>query len=533
MQPLAPFSRPETYKLFAFVLSGVVLGSVSVALLIAGWSLALGIAITPLVVPVLIGIGAITRALANAERALAKELLGVELEAPPTPRAHGFWGRGWAVLTDRAMWKEQAYLVLRFFISVVALAPLFWFVEALITPFTYRWGWPDYGFWQPDTLAEGLLPFAAGAVGLLLWIQLVSPTARLSQQLARTLLGGKGGRVRRPEAVRASRRRALVVHAVLTGGVSAVLVAVWALTPPDYFWPVWPLLALGLALGIHAWVVLVQERPHIPEQTGGSRGLATHIGISAEVGLFLAAVWAIATPGYFWPVWPLLGLAALVLFHAAVLFGRRKHRIEVLETSRAGAVGLHEAELRRIERDLHDGAQASLVALGMNLGMAEQKLQTDPAAAGALLAEARRGAREALEELRDLARGIHPPVLGDRGLEAAVAGLASRSPVHVTVAARLAERPPPACETAAYFVVAEAIANAGKHAEATRLDIRIVREGDVLAVEVVDDGRGGADPNGHGLTGLRQRVEALDGTLDVTSPIGGPTTVRARLPCAS
>jgi signal transduction histidine kinase len=132
----------------------------------------------------------------------------------------------------------------------------------------------------------------------------------------------------------------------------------------------------------------------------------------------------------------------------------------------------------------------------MSLGLAEQKLETDPAAAGQLLAEARDGAREALEELRDLARGIHPPVLGDRGLEAALAGLAARSPVHVTLSASLADRPPAAVETAAYFVVAEALANAGKHAHATQLEIRIRRAQDVLAVEVVDDGRGGADPKG-------------------------------------
>lgn len=523
----------STLKVLVFLLSGLLLGSLSLALLIAGWSLALALAITPLVVPVLIGIGAITRLLATAERALARELLGVELERPAAPRAQGFWGRGWAVLTDRAMWKQQAYLLLRLFAAFPLLALLWWSGEAIIAPITYRWGWPDYGFWQPDTLPEALVPFGAGVVGVLVAVQLARPFGALSRRLARGLLAGAGGPARSPAAVRAARRRALILHAVFTVGVSALLVAIWALTPPEYFWPVWPLLALGLALGIHAWVVLVQERPDIRAQTGGSRELATHIGISAEVGLFLVAVWGITTRGYFWPVWPLLGLAALVVLHAGVLFGRRKHRIEVLETSRAGAVGLHEAELRRIERDLHDGAQASLVALGMNLGMAEQKLQTDPTAAGALLAEARRGAREALEELRDLARGIHPPVLGDRGLEAAVAGLASRSPVHVVVSARLIERPPPAVETAAYFVVAEAIANAGKHADATQLEIRIRRGGDVLVVEVVDDGRGGADPAGHGLTGLRQRVEALDGTLEVTSPTGGPTTVRARLPCGS
>jgi signal transduction histidine kinase len=164
--------------------------------------------------------------------------------------------------------------------------------------------------------------------------------------------------------------------------------------------------------------------------------------------------------------------------------------------------------------------------------MAEQKLADDPQGASELLAEARVGAEQALRELRDLARGIHPPVLTDRGLEAAIAALASATPVHVSVAAHLRERPPAAVETAAYFVVAEALANAAKHSQAQAVDIRIGQAGSLLVVEVVDDGVGGADPAGSGLTGLRRRVEAIDGTLRVTSPRGGPTVVHAELPCA-
>jgi signal transduction histidine kinase len=173
------------------------------------------------------------------------------------------------------------------------------------------------------------------------------------------------------------------------------------------------------------------------------------------------------------------------------------------------------------------------VALGMSLGRAEQALQTDPDAVRELLAEARHGAGEALEELRDLARGIHPPILTDRGLEAAVAALAARSPVPVTLSVDVRERPAAAVETAAYFTVSEALANAIKHARAGRVDIRIQAANGVLVAEIVDDGGGGADPSGRGLTGLRQRAEALDGSLHVTSPDGGPTTVRAELPCES
>jgi signal transduction histidine kinase len=248
---------------------------------------------------------------------------------------------------------------------------------------------------------------------------------------------------------------------------------------------------------------------------------------------FLVGIWAAAGGGYFWPVWPALGLALLVVVHAAVVYAQREHRIERLEETRAGAVDVQEAELRRIERDLHDGAQARLVALGMNLGMAEQALQTDPAAAAELLTEARRGAGEALEELRVLARGIRPPILTDRGLEPAVAALTAHTPLRVEVSVDVPSRYPSAVETAAYFTVAEALANAIKHGNAVRVDIRIAAVDGRLVVEVVDDGDGGADPSGPGLTGLRQRAEALDGTLRVESPAGGPTTVSAELPCVS
>ena len=176
-------------------------------------------------------------------------------------------------------------------------------------------------------------------------------------------------------------------------------------------------------------------------------------------------------------------------------------RIETLTSSRAGAVNVQESELRRIERDLHDGAQARLVALGMNLGMAEQKLAQDPERAGELLAEARAGAEEALRELRALARGIHPPVLTDRGLEAAVTALANATPMHVALSVDVPTRPPSAVETAAYFVVAEALANAAKHSGSDWLDIRIATVGRHLELEIRDDGIGGADPNGSGLAG--------------------------------
>jgi signal transduction histidine kinase len=165
--------------------------------------------------------------------------------------------------------------------------------------------------------------------------------------------------------------------------------------------------------------------------------------------------------------------------------------------------------------------------------MAEQKLADDPIAAQELLAEARKGTREALEELRSLARGIRPPVLADRGLEAAISALADRTPLRVNVAVDLPRRPPRAVETAAYFVAAEALTNAGKHAGATQVDIAVHEDRGTLGVEIVDNGVGGADVAGNGLRGLARRVEALDGHLEVVSPSGGPTTIRAVMPCES
>ena len=279
------------------------------------------------------------------------------------------------------------------------------------------------------------------------------------------------------------------------------------------FWPIWIALPLAVAIGIHGWFVLIAERPSLVRRFRGSRALAGTAGVAAAVELCFIAVWAITSHGYFWPIWPLLGIAIVLAAQTvAVLLSSPRRaamakRIEALESTRAGAVDVQDSELRRIERDLHDGAQARLVALGMNLGMAEQKLADDPKRVGELLAEARVGAEQALRELRDLARGIHPPVLADRGLVAALASLANSTPLRVTLSVDVDERPAPAVESAAYFVVAEALANAAKYAHAERLEIRVARAGDIVELEVRDDGNGGADPDGTGLGGLRRRVE--------------------------
>ncbi len=208
-------------------------------------------------------------------------------------------------------------------------------------------------------------------------------------------------------------------------------------------------------------------------------------------------------------------------------------RIEQVETSRARVVDAAEAERRRIERDLHDGAQQRLVALAMNLGMAKEKLDSDPGAARALVDEAHAEAKRALVELRDLARGLHPAVLTDRGLGPALSAVAARSNVPVEVRVGLRERPDATTESIAYFVVCEALANVAKHSGASRATVSIARRGDRLVIEVTDDGVGGATLDGSGLQGLRDRVDAVDGWFHVASPPGGPTTILAELPCAS
>jgi signal transduction histidine kinase len=208
-------------------------------------------------------------------------------------------------------------------------------------------------------------------------------------------------------------------------------------------------------------------------------------------------------------------------------------QITRLEHSRASAVDATETTLRRIERDLHDGAQHRLVAIALDLGRARQKLDADDhVGATPLVESAHDEAKRALVELRDLVRGIHPSILTDRGLDAAVSALAGRSPIPVTVTVDVGHRPPPAPETAAYYVVAEALTNVAKHSGADAAEVAITLAGGRLAVEVRDDGHGGAErAPGSGLEGIAQRVDALQGELTIDSPPGGPTRLRAEFPC--
>jgi signal transduction histidine kinase len=219
-------------------------------------------------------------------------------------------------------------------------------------------------------------------------------------------------------------------------------------------------------------------------------------------------------------------------------------RVESLARSRAEVVAATDAERRRIERDLHDGAQRRLVSLAMQLGMARASLGVDvPASLRQVLEQAHDEATEALAELRQLVRGLHPAVLDDRGLDAALSGIAANAPLPVRLRVDAGARCAPAIEAVAYFVVSEALTNVAKHAGASRAEVTVERAGDRLRVVVADDGRGGATlegaaaaANGGGGTGLRglaQRAAAVDGTLTVDSPPGGPTRITVELPCGS
>ncbi|NDL59975.1 sensor histidine kinase [Phytoactinopolyspora mesophila] len=250
------------------------------------------------------------------------------------------------------------------------------------------------------------------------------------------------------------------------------------------------------------------------------------------VVLFLGAL------GLGLPVW-WLATPALVRARARadhrVLAGSRvaelERRVEQVTETRAAGLDHSAAEIRRIERDLHDGAQARMASVGMTVGLAKKLLASDPEAADALLTEARDTAMASLDDLRSVVRDIHPPVLADRGLTGAIEALAMSIALPVTVAVNVGGRLPDPIESAAYFAVAEGLANTVKHAEATRAYVTGSHDGTRLRLVVGDDGRGGADAAGSGLSGIARRLSAFDGVVGVDSPAGGPTTVTIEIPC--
>ncbi|MER7822714.1 histidine kinase [Streptomyces sp. NPDC096097] len=303
--------------------------------------------------------------------------------------------------------------------------------------------------------------------------------------------------------------------------------------------------AFGVAAaGVYGWFWILPADSRTPGWT--ERYDAITVG---GILLLLAAPWLAAL------------VARLDSVAAASLLGPNRareleRRVEDLAESRAGVLDAADLERRRIERDLHDGAQQRLVALAMNLGIARATLTDLPAEAKAVIDEAHREAKEAIEELNNLVRGLHPAVLEDRGLDAALSGIAARAPFPVELTVDIGQRPGATVEAVAYFVVSETLANVAKHARADGCRVHVVRApardgsarggsarggsardgsargGDLLRITVTDDGVGGADPaRGTGLVGLRKRVGSVDGTIMIDSPLGGPTVINVELPC--
>jgi signal transduction histidine kinase len=296
----------------------------------------------------------------------------------------------------------------------------------------------------------------------------------------------------------------------------------WLLTDPA----TWRDLLWAFVNGLVGWVLAVVPAGAVvlgfvglfaPYASGFARVLA--LGIAAVV--LWATPWLMRGYGYF-------GRSMLAPTREAEL----ALRVAQLAQTRTEALDTGAAEIRRIERDLHDGAQARLVAMGMTLDAAGQVIDTNPDAARALLFEARDASVKALTELRALVRGIHPPVLADRGLADAIRALALDTPMRIHLVGGLDGRPPAPVESAAYFAVSELLANVSKHAEARETWIDIRYTGGMLRIGVTDNGHGGADPaRGSGLRGIERRLAAFDGVLAVSSPPGGPTSVIMEIPC--
>lgn len=328
-------------------------------------------------------------------------------------------------------------------------------------------------------------------------------------------------------------RMILRQEANVSAALSLLMLVIWVLTGGS-FWPRWVWFGLAVPLALQVGVRRGLGAPR------GQRLLTVHAAVTVVLALIMVASWVLAgARGFFWPVWPALGLGTVLAVHGWIRHGfatdRERaliDRVEVLTRTRSGALDVQAAELRRIERDLHDGAQARMVSVAMNLGLAEELLDKDPQSLAELLAESRSSMLTALDELRTVMRGIQPPVLADRGLEGAVRALALHLAVPVTVASEISGQAPPPVESAVYFAVSECLANVVKHSGARSAGVELGYRDGVLSVVVSDDGDGGASMTaGTGLRGVARRLEVFDGTIELTSPAGGPTVVRMEVPC--
>jgi signal transduction histidine kinase len=290
----------------------------------------------------------------------------------------------------------------------------------------------------------------------------------------------------------------------------------------------------SVAAALGAAVAVSLFRHYLRMAPGRRRWLTATATFCASLATVDLIVWVATGGGYFWPAWTILGLSVLLSLHAWVVSrppGRRERelaaRVGTLTRTRSEALDRQAAELKRVERDLHDGAQARMVSLALTLGLAGRMVRRDPDGAERLLDEARSTARAALDDLRAVMHSIHPPVLADRGLGDAVRALGLDLAVPVTVTGDPPSGLSAATETAAYFAVAECLSNVVKHSGATSAGVTF---GDGVII-VTDNGKGGADlAAGTGLRGIAERLDAVDARLEVDSPMGGPTRIVLRIP---
>jgi signal transduction histidine kinase len=412
---------------------------------------------------------------------------------------------------DGRTWREYLYLLLNLPVGIFAFVYVVTTLSlgaGLLVTFL---GFP--------VLAAGL----AGCRGL----------GVVQRAMARALLRAE---VEEPERPRRRRGGFLGwVGASLRSGTSwrhalySVLVFPWSVFSFSVVVPLWTSGWALLTYPLWRWVFPRYLGQPGMQVYGNARGeswyLASPFDLAATAGIGLLLV--LATP------WVIRGLASVDRALVVGLLGpsRLETRVTELESDRGVVVDTAAADLRRIERDLHDGAQARLVALAMDLGLAKEKLTEDPEAAARMVDEAHGEVKIALQELRDLARGIHPAILTDRGLGPALSAVAARCSASVKVTVDLPTRPAPAIEGIAYFTASELLTNVSKHSGATSATVDIWHAADHILLQVSDNGRGGASADaGSGLAGLAERLDAVDGLLLVDSPAGGPTRITADLP---
>ena len=385
-----------------------------------------------------------------------------------------------------------------------------------------------------------IVTFGVLSVGLLPLFLLGIPMAWFTLMLSRLL-----GRIERSRAAAFDRQRIPDPILPLTrptwlGRISERLHSKPRWREIGYHVALLPVGVIGYAIAATAWgsSLALAAMPAYIDVLPGETAKFYFFEIGKDGGVWLAAAVGVAGLLFLAP-WLTVGIARVQRGLARSLLGPTQEaelaaQVTRAETGRTAAVDSAESERRRIERDLHDGAQQRLVALAANLGAAKEKLERDPEEGREMVAVAHEEAKAALAEIRDLVRGIHPVILEDRGLDAALSAVVARSPVPVALDVQVTKRPPPAVESAAYFVVNEALTNVARHASATRAHVSIARAGDRLVIEVRDDGIGGADlARGSGLQGLHDRVAGLGGSMYVISPRGGPTTISVELPCGS